>query len=38
MAKFGQARVPTTAQQGHLFDVIQEHRHPENNAAICSPF
>jgi integrase len=34
MAKSGQARVPTAAQQRLLFDVIQEHRHPEKNAAI----
>ncbi len=34
MAKSGQARVPTSAQQRLLFDVIQEHRHPEKNAAI----
>lgn len=34
MAKSGQARVPTTIQQRHLFQVIQEHRHPEKNTAI----
>jgi len=34
MAKSGQARVPTPAQQQHLFEVIQEHRHPEKNTAI----
>ncbi len=34
MAKSGQARVPTQAQQRHLFDVIQGHRHPEKNTAI----
>jgi hypothetical protein len=34
MAKPGQARVLTAAQQQHLFDVIKEHRHPEKNAAI----
>lgn len=34
MSKSGQAPVPTSAQQRLLFDVIQEHRHPEKNAAI----
>lgn len=34
MPKSGQARVPTPAQQRHLFDVIQQHRHPEKNTAI----
>lgn len=34
MAKSGQARVPTSAEQRHLFEVIQEHRHPEKNTAI----
>ncbi|MFA0813885.1 tyrosine-type recombinase/integrase [Microbulbifer epialgicus] len=34
MAKSGQARVPTATQQCHLFQVIQEHRHPEKNTAI----
>lgn len=34
MAKSGQARVPTTEQQGYLFEVIQQHRHPEKNTAI----
>ncbi len=34
MAKSGQARVPTPAQQRHLFVVIQHHRHPEKNTAI----
>ncbi|WP_096085893.1 site-specific integrase [Agaribacterium haliotis] len=34
MAKSGQARVPTPVQQYHLFQVIQDHRHPEKNAAI----
>ncbi|WP_444939194.1 tyrosine-type recombinase/integrase [Microbulbifer sp. JMSA002] len=34
MAKSGQARVPTAAQQRHLFLVIQGHRHPEKNTAI----
>ena len=34
MAKSGQARVPTPAQQRHLFQVIQQHRHPEKNTAI----
>lgn len=34
MSKSGQARVPTEAQQRHLFDVIKEHRHPEKNTAI----
>lgn len=34
MAKTGQARVLTAAQQHHLFDVIKEHRYPEKNAAI----
>lgn len=34
MAKSGQARVPTPAQQQRLFEVIQQHRHPEKNTAI----
>ncbi len=34
MPKSGQARVPTLEQQRHLFQVIQEHRHPEKNTAI----
>ena len=34
MPKSGQARVPTATQQQHLFDVIQQHRHPEKNTAI----
>ncbi|WP_028877573.1 site-specific integrase [Teredinibacter turnerae] len=34
MAKSGQARVPTATQQRHLFEVIQQHRHPEKNTAI----
>ena len=34
MPKSGQARVPSAAQQAHLFEVIQEHRHPEKNTAI----
>lgn len=34
MAKSGQARVLTPEQQRHLFAVIQQHRHPEKNAAI----
>ena len=34
MPKTGQARVLTTEQQEHVFDVIQHHRHPEKNTAI----
>ncbi|MFA0812774.1 tyrosine-type recombinase/integrase [Microbulbifer epialgicus] len=34
MPKSGQARVPTREQQSHLFQVIQDHRHPEKNTAI----
>lgn len=34
MAKSGQARVPTTQQQQHLFETIRLHRHPEKNSAI----
>jgi integrase len=34
MPKSGQARVLTEAQQDHLFNVIQQHRHPEKNTAI----
>jgi len=34
MPKSGQARVPTPEQQRHLFQVIQDHRHPEKNTAI----
>ncbi len=34
MAKSGQARVPTTAEWQRVFEVIQDHRHPEKNTAI----
>lgn len=34
MSKSGQARVPTIEDQRHLFEVIQQHRHPEKNTAI----
>lgn len=34
LAKSGQARVPTSDEQQHLFDVIKQHRHPEKNTAI----
>jgi len=34
MAKSGQARVPTQPQQKHLFEVIEQHRHPEKNTAL----
>ncbi|MBB3060102.1 site-specific integrase [Microbulbifer rhizosphaerae] len=34
MPKSGQARVPTPAQQRHLFEAIQQHRYPEKNTAI----
>jgi integrase len=34
MAKSGQARVPTVDQQRYLFEVINQHRHPEKNTAI----
>jgi site-specific recombinase XerC len=34
MSKSGQARVPTTEQQQHLFEVLKQHRHPEKNRAI----
>lgn len=34
MPKSGQARVPTREQQSRLFQVIQDHRHPEKNTAI----
>ena len=34
MPKSGQARVPTSEQQWHLFEMIRKHRHPEKNAAI----
>ena len=34
MSKSGQARVPTAEQQGHLFEVIRQHRHFEKNTAI----
>ena len=34
MAKSGQARVPTSAEKNHLFEVIKDHRHPEKNTAI----
>lgn len=34
MSKSGQARVPTPAEERHLFRVIRAHRYPEKNAAI----
>ncbi|WMS87890.1 hypothetical protein [Pleionea litopenaei] len=34
MPRSGQARVLTPAQKRHLFEVIQQHRHPEKNTAI----
>ena len=34
MPKSGQARVLSNQQRQHLFDVIQQHRHPEKNTAI----
>ena len=34
MAKSGQARVPTTEEWQRVFEVIQDHRHPEKNTAI----
>lgn len=34
MPKSGQARVLTAIQQSYLFEVIQQHRHPEKNTAI----
>ena len=34
MPKAGQARVPTTEEWQRVFEVIQDHRHPEKNAAI----
>ena len=34
MPKTGQARVPTPAEWQRVFDVIQDHRHPEKNTAI----
>ncbi|KZX57999.1 integrase [Halioglobus sp. HI00S01] len=34
MPKTGQARVPTDEEWQHVFDVIQQHRHPEKNTAI----
>ena len=34
MPKSGQARVLTSKQRDHVFDVIQHHRHPEKNTAI----
>ena len=34
MPKSGQARVLTQEQMQHLFEVIQQHRHPEKNTAI----
>ena len=34
MPKAGQARVPTTEEWQRVFEVIQEHRHPEKNTAI----
>ena len=34
MPKAGQARVPTTEEWQRVFEVIQDHRHPEKNTAI----
>lgn len=34
MPKNGQARVPSLDEQRHLFEVIQQNRHPEKNTAI----
>ncbi|MEM1368471.1 MAG: tyrosine-type recombinase/integrase [Cyanobacteria bacterium P01_H01_bin.15] len=34
MAKSGQARVPTPQEWQRVFEVIQDHRHPEKNTAI----
>jgi len=34
MSKSGQARVLTDHQRQYLFEVIQQHRHPEKNTAI----
>ena len=34
MAKSGQARVLSNKQRQYLFEVIQQHRHPEKNTAI----
>jgi hypothetical protein len=34
MAKSGQARVPTTEEWQRVFEIIQDHRHPEKNTAI----
>lgn len=34
MPKSGQARVPNSDQQRHLFEVIRDHRYPEKNTAI----
>ena len=34
MPKAGQARVPTPAEWQRVFEVIQDHRHPEKNTAI----
>lgn len=32
--KTGKAAIPTLVEQQHLFDVIEQHRHPEKNSAI----
>ena len=32
--KTGKAAIPTLQEQQHLFDVIEQHRHPEKNLAI----
>ncbi|MCB1663594.1 MAG: tyrosine-type recombinase/integrase, partial [Pseudomonadales bacterium] len=34
MPKSGQARVPSTGEWQRVFEVIQDHRHPEKNTAI----
>ena len=34
MPKAGQARVPSTGEWQRVFEVIQDHRHPEKNTAI----
>jgi len=34
MSKSGQARVLTAEQQAHLFEAINDHRHPDKNKAI----
>jgi integrase len=34
MPKAGQARVPTAEEWQRVFEVIQDHRHPEKNTAI----